>query len=115
MIRFGETLIIEVYEGRGRADEVKDNNGDFLMLKGLFSKILSDASWNLSRQTKKALPQMRLPYPKPLLILLCFWLCTILGQIASFWMRKRTISDVYSIDDRSPIPIGYSGVRGGPA
>jgi hypothetical protein len=57
--RFVETLIIEVYEATGRDKEIKDNNGDFLMLRELVATILSDTSWNLSRQTKKALPEIK--------------------------------------------------------
>lgn len=57
--RLVETLIIEVYEANGRAADIKDGNGDFLLLADLISKILADQQFNLSRAAKKALPDLK--------------------------------------------------------
>jgi hypothetical protein len=54
--RFVETLIIEVYEKAGRADEIKRLDDNFLMLSGLVDHILADRVFNLSRETKAGLP-----------------------------------------------------------
>jgi hypothetical protein len=54
-----EILIIEVYEARGGDAEIKDPNGDFLMLSKLVDKILAEKSWNLARDTKRALPMIK--------------------------------------------------------
>jgi hypothetical protein len=58
--RIVETLIIELYEAKGRASDVKDaRNGEYLMLSGLISTILKDAAWHLGRETKGALPEVK--------------------------------------------------------
>lgn len=60
MIRkFVEILIIEVYEAHGKADEIKDGGGDFLMLRDLVTKMLAQTHWNLSRETKRELPNIK--------------------------------------------------------
>jgi len=60
MIRkFAEILIIEIYEAHGRAGEIKDRQGDFLMLRDLVSMIIADTAWSLSRETKKVLPVIK--------------------------------------------------------
>ncbi len=56
--KFVEILIIEVYEAHGKTAEIKDRNSDFLMLRDLVTTILND-SWNLSRDTKRALPEIK--------------------------------------------------------
>src|SRR5207253_2232378 len=53
-----ENLIILAYEGRKQAHEIK-NNGEFLMLNGLITHILTKAAWNLGRDTKKSLPDVK--------------------------------------------------------
>ena len=45
--RFTETLIIEVYEHQGKADEVKDKAGDFLALRDLITAITNNTAINL--------------------------------------------------------------------
>lgn len=61
MIRkFVEILIIEVYEANGKTHEIKDANNDFLMLRDLITTMLSDTTWNLGRETKKSLPDIKL-------------------------------------------------------
>ena len=57
--RFVETLIIELYEARGRANEIQDADGNFFMLKDLTDKLTSDKTWNLSRETKQTLPLLK--------------------------------------------------------
>jgi len=57
--RFIETLIIEVYEAHGKDSDIKDTNGDFMMLRNLIDQILSSNSWNLGRETKQALPVIK--------------------------------------------------------
>lgn len=57
--RFVETLIVEVYEANGKAAEIQDANGDFLMLQKLIDAVLGVKSWNLSRETKKTLPLVK--------------------------------------------------------
>lgn len=59
MRRFIETMIIEVYEAHGKAAEIKDGNGNFIMLRDLLSKFLSEPSWNLQRDTQKVLPDIK--------------------------------------------------------
>src|SRR5207302_9934091 len=49
--RLAETLIIEAYEAKGEAEEIKQD-GNFLMLSGLIDHIQSKSAWNLSRETK---------------------------------------------------------------
>lgn len=61
MIRkFVEILIIEVYEAKEKADEIKDAKGNFLMLRDLISKILADTSWSLARDSMKSLPEIKM-------------------------------------------------------
>ncbi len=59
MRRLLETSIIEAFEGRGIAGKIKNSNGDFLQLSDLIDKALAEASWNLSRNTRKAAPGLR--------------------------------------------------------
>ena len=56
--RLVETLIIEVYEARGDADEIK-KEGDYLMLNGLIENILKKTAWGLQRETKNTLPLLK--------------------------------------------------------
>jgi hypothetical protein len=60
MIRkFVEILIIEVYETHKRTADIKDKNGDFLMLRDLITITMADSAWNLSRETKRVLPEVK--------------------------------------------------------
>jgi Domain of unknown function (DUF4145) len=55
--RFVESLIIEVYEAKGKAGEIKDAQGEFHMLHVLVGKVVNETvAWNLGRETKKTLP-----------------------------------------------------------
>ncbi len=57
--RFVETLIIEVYEANGMASEIKDAAGDFLFLRDLVAKILSEPKFNLSRAAKRSFIELK--------------------------------------------------------
>ncbi|HEL4163761.1 TPA: hypothetical protein UM336_001200 [Stenotrophomonas maltophilia] len=57
--RLVETLIIESFEKHGISDKIKGASGDFLFLRDLITVTLAEASWNLSRNTKQALPRLK--------------------------------------------------------
>lgn len=57
--RLLETLIIEVFETQMIAHKIKDSNGDFFFLSDLIRITLAESSWNLSRNTKSALPKLK--------------------------------------------------------
>ncbi|NLE46319.1 MAG: DUF4145 domain-containing protein [Chloroflexi bacterium] len=57
--RLVETLIIESFEHYGTAAKIQDLNGDFLSLKDLINLTLAESGWNLSRNTKQALPKLK--------------------------------------------------------
>lgn len=57
--RLLETLIIEAFEKHGRAAEIQNRDGDFLYLRDLIAKTITCAAWNLSRNTKQALPRLK--------------------------------------------------------
>jgi hypothetical protein len=56
MRRLIETLIIECFEGHNISEKIIDlRTGDFYRLSELISKMLQEPSWNLGRNTKRAL------------------------------------------------------------
>lgn len=57
--RLLETLIIETFETHNIADKLKNSTGDFYYLSDLIKLTLSETSWNLSRNTKQALPKLK--------------------------------------------------------
>lgn len=57
--RLVETLIIQLYEAKGKAADIQDKDGNFSMLNILVNKITTDTSWNLGRETKAALPLLK--------------------------------------------------------
>ena len=60
MRRLLETLIIECFENHKLANRIKDpRSGDFLYLSHLIAKALQEPSWNLGRNTKRALPILK--------------------------------------------------------
>jgi hypothetical protein len=59
MRRLLETLIIECFEAHGIAGSIQNSTGDFLPLADLITAIFGQASWNLSRATKRALPKLK--------------------------------------------------------
>ena len=60
MRRLLETLIIECFEAHNIADKIKDQqSGDFLYLEDLITKLLQETVWNLGRNSKRALPNLK--------------------------------------------------------
>jgi len=59
MRRLLETSIIEAFEAHHLDAKIKNAQGDFFQLSDLVGAALSEAAWNLSRNTKKALPNLR--------------------------------------------------------
>jgi len=59
MRRLLETLIIECFEEHKQSSKIKDSSGDFLMLRDLISAVLAESSWNLGRNTRRALPLLK--------------------------------------------------------
>lgn len=57
--RLVETLIIESFEKHGIIDKIKSPNGDLLFLRDLITITLAETAWNLSRNTKQALPRLK--------------------------------------------------------
>jgi hypothetical protein len=53
--RLIETLIIEVYEKGGRANEIKTSDGNFLMLNGLIGYLEKDTVLHIGRSAMKGL------------------------------------------------------------
>lgn len=60
MRRLLETLIIEAFESHKIDANIKNAAGDFLFLKDLIDRLAQETSWNLSRNTKQALPKLKL-------------------------------------------------------
>ncbi|HEX3534232.1 MAG TPA: hypothetical protein VHT23_08420 [Gemmatimonadaceae bacterium] len=54
-----ENLIIDVYEKHGKEVEIKTKEGDYLMLSGLITALLSQTHWQLQRETKRELPEIK--------------------------------------------------------
>lgn len=59
MRRLLESSIIEAFEMRGIDATIKDANGDFLQMTALIDKALAERSWNLPRNVKRDLKQLR--------------------------------------------------------
>ena len=57
--RLLETLIIEAFEHNGISTKIKNSTGDFLYLRDLIEAALTEESWNLTRNTKQALPKLK--------------------------------------------------------
>ncbi|MCY4018099.1 MAG: DUF4145 domain-containing protein [Chloroflexi bacterium] len=57
--RLIETLIIEAYVQNGIESKVKDSNGDFFLLADLVVHARNEPVFNLSRNTKKLLTQLK--------------------------------------------------------
>src|SRR5437763_40075 len=57
--RLVETLIIETFEAHGIADRIKNPGGDFFHLADLVNITLAETSWNLGRNTKQALRDLK--------------------------------------------------------
>lgn len=59
--RLLETLIIECFEKHSITHKIKDQSNNFFYLRDLISKFLhdNDGKWNVSRNTKDALPNLK--------------------------------------------------------
>ena len=57
--RLIETLLIESFEKHGLSNSIKNSQGDFFYLRDLIGACLKEASWNLSRNCKQALPRLK--------------------------------------------------------
>ena len=60
MRRLIETLIIECFEANNIAYKIKDpKTGDFYYLSELISRTLQEATWNIGRNSKRALQNLK--------------------------------------------------------
>jgi hypothetical protein len=59
MRRVVETLLIEAYEALGRADEIKDGNGNYFMLRDLVARAIGNAPIGLGRDARDALGRIK--------------------------------------------------------
>jgi len=60
MRRLLETLVIECFEGQGIACKIKNpSTGDFEQLSTLIDRTLQEGSWNLGRNSKRALSNLK--------------------------------------------------------
>jgi hypothetical protein len=57
--RLLETLIIEAFEHHGLAAKIQNRDGDFFYLRDLITATIADNSWNLGRNTKRAMPRLK--------------------------------------------------------
>jgi hypothetical protein len=57
--RLIEVVIIEAFEEHGIAAKIQNKDGDFLYLGDLIDAALTEPSWNLGRNTKRALPRLK--------------------------------------------------------
>ncbi len=57
--RLLETLIIEAFEHKSAADKIKNSEGNFFFLDELIDTLAKQTDWNLSRNTKDALPRLK--------------------------------------------------------
>jgi len=57
--RLLETLVIEAFERHNIASRIKNAQGDFLYLGDLIDRCLKEASWNLARNIKQAMPKLK--------------------------------------------------------
>ena len=59
MRRLLEVSIVEAFEARGIEANIKGGDGNYLHLTDMVKQAIAEPSWNLSRHTKKFLPQLR--------------------------------------------------------
>lgn len=57
--RLVETLIIETFEAHTISPKIKNSQGDFFYLSDLIPLTINEASWNLGRNAKAALPKLK--------------------------------------------------------
>lgn len=56
--RLVEILIIEVYEAKGLAANIKDDTGNYFMMEALIRSVATEPSWTLNRFTRQYLPRI---------------------------------------------------------
>ena len=54
-----EIIIIECFERHKIDSKIKDKNDDFLYLSDLISALISEKAWNITRNSKQALPKIK--------------------------------------------------------
>jgi hypothetical protein len=59
MRRLLEISIIEAFEAKGIADQIKDARGDYVPLSDLIGRAMSAKEISLSRNTRRSLPELR--------------------------------------------------------
>lgn len=59
MRRLLEASMIEAFEARGIANRIMDADGNYLNLTNIVQRAIAETCWNLSKNTKKFLPQLR--------------------------------------------------------
>jgi len=57
--RFFETLIIEMYEAAGRAEELRGADGHFKMFSGLLAHLEADRAFNVGRNAMRGLKEFK--------------------------------------------------------
>lgn len=57
--RLVETLIIEVYERHKIDANIKDAQGNYLFLRDLVDKMLTEPAWTLGRNVRSVLPKLK--------------------------------------------------------
>ena len=57
--RLLETLIIECYESHKIEARIKDSTGNYLFLKDLVDRVLSESTWTLGRTARAVLPKLK--------------------------------------------------------
>jgi hypothetical protein len=57
--RLSETLSIEVFEKHAIASKIQNSQGDFFYLRDLIDLTIAEKTWNLSRNSKGALPRLK--------------------------------------------------------
>jgi hypothetical protein len=57
--RLLETLIIESFEHHKIDSKIKNSSGDFLYLRDLIDRTISETQWNLGRNCKRAMPRLK--------------------------------------------------------
>lgn len=57
--RLLETLIVEAFEAHSISGKIKNSNGDFVYLRDLIDRTLQETTWNLTRNTKLAMPRLK--------------------------------------------------------
>lgn len=57
--RLVEVLLIECFEATGRANLVKDHDGNYFLLERLMTAALGQEDWSIGRNSKKALQSLK--------------------------------------------------------